>query len=148
MTFHGLLSRTCISWCLGGTFYRYVLCIWCISVVFLVHFLSRWPIYWRNWVLNTPSFKGLMFICVFNSSSKVLIKLGTSEFGVYMSNIVMPSWLIVPLNRMKCHSWSFWFILLWSLILSDSRMSLPIFFLFIFDWGTLSVFSLQDGAYV
>lgn len=39
-------------------------------------------------------------VCVFNSLL-LLIKWGTSEFGVYMSSIAIVSWLLDPLIRMN-----------------------------------------------
>lgn len=66
-----LLSGMCILWCVCGIFCRYLGSpngIGCQLILMLFYFLSRWRVYWRKWVLNSPTINGLMSICVFKLS--------------------------------------------------------------------------------
>jgi hypothetical protein len=70
-------------WCLVGIFCRYLLNafgVWCQ----LILVLSICPVdlsIRKTGILKTPSTDGLMLIFVFKSTSVILIKLGTLDFG-------------------------------------------------------------------
>lgn len=55
-------------------------------------------------VLKSPPVTDLGLICILKSSSMPLKRLGVLGFGAYMFRIIISSWLIVPLTRMKCSS--------------------------------------------
>lgn len=69
------------------------------SEVSLFFFCPNDLSYGEGGLLESSTMIVTPLVCVFNSLSMLLIKWGTSEFGVYMSSIVIVSWLLDPLIR-------------------------------------------------
>ena len=115
----------------------------CLSVYSLPVELSNE----HSGVLKSPIISALGLICFLKSCKTVFMKFSAPGFDLFISMIVVCSWLIVPLIRIKWSSSSFLISFSSKSILSDIRIATPACFLVPFAWNIFSTLSPEDSAY-
>lgn len=82
------MRRMYICWCLCGIVYRHLLDLFAIRCHLSLGFLY-FPIFWRNWNVESICYYCVLFTSVFNSISMCFMKLSTINFGAHLFSIVI-----------------------------------------------------------
>lgn len=141
-----LYTCVCNIWCLGGNFHNYhLLNIFDTLSHLILMFLCSYALFMEEiCVLKSFNISGLMLICVFNISSRLLSSwVGQSFVHIFLEcNVLL---LIVAFIVMNCPL-LFRIVLvenflLPKFILSDTKIVTHACFLLPFDWNIFSIFS-------